>query len=195
MQSTETWRPVFGFEGFYEVSDAGRVRSLDRIVAAGRAKRRIHRGRILSPGHDVFGYPIVNLSANGQTNMRKIHRLVLEAFVSPRPHLMEACHGDGNPTNNRLENLRWDTRSENRRDAVRHGTYRNGSEKKTACPRGHDYVAPNLVPAHQRLGHRGCLACARERTWAYDHKLPFSAERADERYRQLMEAASDRSTS
>jgi len=55
--------------------------------------------------------------------MKRVHRLVLEAFIGPAPKGTICCHNDGDPTNNRLENLRWDTHSSNTRDAIRHGTY------------------------------------------------------------------------
>lgn len=62
---------------------------------------------------------VVNL---GRGNMRRVHRLVLEAFVGPAPAGTEGCHNDGNPQNNALSNLRWDTHAENMLDQVRHGT-------------------------------------------------------------------------
>lgn len=117
----EEWRPVVGAVG-YEVSSRGRVRSLDRTRTYARvdpASRRLvivaraHRGRVLQPGTAKSGHQIVVLG-RGQT--RLVHRLVLEAFVGPAPANMEACHGDDDPANNNLENLRWGTRSENLAD-------------------------------------------------------------------------------
>ena len=66
-----------------------------------------------------YGYPTVSL---GRKNEHRVHRLVLETYVGPCPEGMEACHNNGNRQDNRLENLRWDTRSNNRYDAVQHGT-------------------------------------------------------------------------
>lgn len=127
----ERWLPAVGFEGLYEVSDLGRVRSVPRLQIYEGARRggkivRIERrlqGRLLKPGTVKSGHKVVIL---GRGNSRLVHRLVLEAFVGPRPLGQEACHFDGDPANNVLTNLRWDTRSGNVRDAIRHGTHKGG---------------------------------------------------------------------
>lgn len=67
-------------------------------------------------------YPDVKLKSNGRYHHRKIHRIVLEAFVGPKPEGMEARHLDGNPQNNRVDNLKWGTRIENNNDQITHGT-------------------------------------------------------------------------
>jgi hypothetical protein len=113
---TERWLPVVGFEGLYEVSDLGRVKSHRRGAP-----------RILRPGPSNYGHLSVVL---GRGNTRMVHRLVLEAFAGPCPRGHESLHGDGGPTDNKLSNLRWGTRTENIRDAVRHGTWH--SEKRKA---------------------------------------------------------------
>lgn len=118
----ERWLPVVGYPG-YEVSDQGRVRSLDRVLTYcrdGVEIHRAHRGRLLSPGVMQSGHLLVVL---GRGNVLCVHKLVLEAFVGPAPAGTECCHYDGDPANNRLSNLRWDTRAANMADAVRHGTH------------------------------------------------------------------------
>jgi len=100
----EEWRAIPGYPD-YLVSDHGRVRSLRRGAP-----------RILRGGYSR-GYPTANIY--GRTV--RVHQLVLFAFVGPRPRGGECLHGDGNPHNNRLENLRWGTRGENIKDAVEHG--------------------------------------------------------------------------
>tara|TARA_R110000765_G_scaffold48048_1_gene98504 strand:- start:1104 stop:1514 length:411 start_codon:yes stop_codon:yes gene_type:complete len=78
------------------------------------------------------GYPIVSFTGPGKKReYHNVHRLVLEAFVGPCPPTMECCHYDGNRTNNKLTNLRWDTRSNNALDANRHGT-RNAAKGEDA---------------------------------------------------------------
>ena len=119
------WKDVPGHEGSYQVSDAGDVRSLDRDVffAAShksRAYARSTKGRMLRPGRMSSGHVSVAL---GRNNSRCVHELVLLAFVGPPPEGHECRHLNGNPADNRLENLRWGTRSENIRDAVSHGTW------------------------------------------------------------------------
>ena len=115
----ETWKPVVGWEGFYEVSDAGRVRRVVEIP-------KYRRGKILSPVIGPKGYLQVTLS-NGHLGNFKIHCLVLEAFVGPRPKGAVTRHLDGDPGNSRLANLTWGTRSENEQDKVLHGTSSRGT--------------------------------------------------------------------
>jgi hypothetical protein len=124
----EQWRPVVGHPG-YEVSDLGRVRSLDRIVEAKGATGgpRRYKGQMLNPGPSNFGHLSVVL---GRHKTRMVHTLVLEAFVGPRPKGMDGCHGPGGTQDNRLENLRWDTRSNNILDGVRAGTWFSAARVK-----------------------------------------------------------------
>ena len=106
----ETWKVIPGYEGLYEVSDQGNVRTF----------RRGANGRLLKPGRMPQGHLSVAL---GRGNSQCVHKLVLLTFVGPAPDRHECCHNNGNPADNRLENLRWGTRSDNIRDAVRHGTW------------------------------------------------------------------------
>lgn len=125
----EEWRAVVGFEGSYEVSDHGRVRSLDRIETFNRiiwqtgetcTVSRRHKGTLLVPEKvKLSGYLRVQLG-----NIKKIyvHALVLTAFTGPAPDSTECCHGDGDRTNNYHSNLRWGARIENVADMIKHGT-------------------------------------------------------------------------
>jgi hypothetical protein len=155
----ERWLPVVGFEGFYEVSDAGRMRSLSRTVKTCHGGTRQHLGRILKLTASAKGHLYVGLSRDGVVTLYFVHRAALEAFCGPCPPEMEGCHGDGNPANNNLSNLRWDTRSNNHLDAVRHGTH--SRTKRSHCPRGHALVEPNLTAQSISTGRRKCLACHR----------------------------------
>lgn len=119
----EQWRPVCGFEGLYEVSDQGRVRSLDRSITDRRGRRQLIAGRIKSLPKLNTGYPVVHLAKDGRTITKAVHTVVLEAFVGPRPAGHVCCHNDGDPSNNWLANLRWDTQSNNLLDAIKHGTH------------------------------------------------------------------------
>lgn len=145
--------PVVGLEGQYEVSDAGDVRSLDRVVT--RKDGRQHRvtGKTLKGWCTPAGHRSVYLAGK----VCYVHRVVLTAFVGPCPDGMEGCHNNGNPTDNRLENLRWGTRSENSRDTVRHG--RNLNSQKTHCPQGHPYDSANTRVIRSRPNARYCIAC------------------------------------
>ena len=121
MNIEEIWKPVVGYEGKYEVSNLGRVRSIDRIIIKKRATGDFPftwKGKILRPGPKESGHLTV---AIGRYNSKDVHILVLEAFVGPCPEGHEGLHFDDVATNNVLSNLRWGTRSENLHDAVRNG--------------------------------------------------------------------------
>lgn len=170
---SEQWLPVVGYEGLYEVSDHGRVRSLDR----GSRKGRVLSLRVTGSGHKT-----VALYLLGKPTGKNVHRLVLIAFVGPCPQGMEACHNDGNPANNHLSNLRWDTHKSNMEDKVKHGTHHETN--KTHCKRGHELLKVNLVPSNK---NRSCLSCSRERTSCRDQNRDFDNERANQNYRQITE--------
>lgn len=121
--------PVPGFEHLYEVSDHGRVRSLDRVAGSGRYSRRV-RGRVLTTGG--LPYRAVGLCRDGDHITRRIHRLVALAFLGPQPEGHEVAHNDGDKLNNRASNLRWATRASNVADTIRHGRMPNGSRKPEA---------------------------------------------------------------
>lgn len=144
--ASEIWVPVPGWSR-YRVSDAGRVRNV--------------AGRLLTQAVHRDGRLRVKLSRDGRQKRIAVHVLVLISFVGPRPDGAEACHLDGDCVNNRLSNLRWDSRSANQHDSVRHGTHANGA--KSHCPRMHELTESNLVPSKLARGFRECLTCERER--------------------------------
>lgn len=127
---TENWRAVPEWNGFYEVSDQGKVRSLDRVVVArtprGDIGTRAYRGRILTLAKGKRGYLHVALSAPGRRQESNVHALVALAFLGPCPAGLQVCHDDGVKSNNRLGNLRYDTPANNAADKVRHGTHTFG---------------------------------------------------------------------
>lgn len=117
--ASECWKPIEHFEGCYEVSDHGRVLSLDRIDGQGRD----WKGRILKlkGRKNGNGYLHVALCKDGNVLYREVHRLVLETFIGPCPEGMEACHGKQGHRVNQLSNLRWDTYRNNALDMIRDG--------------------------------------------------------------------------
>jgi len=116
----ENWKPVVGYEGLYEVSDIGNVFS----ITSGRQKK--------FSVHCLDSRPFINLWKDNKQKIFRPHTLVLTAFVGPRPEGMECCHNDGNPWNNCIENLRWDTSKNNHADKVKHGTTNRGERCGTA---------------------------------------------------------------
>lgn len=142
---TETWLPIPGYAGTYEVSSLGRVRSFRR-----------RNPRVLSQWVTRTGHLKVRIGGRSETG-RYVHQLVLSAFVGPRPEGMIARHLNGDPTDNRPENLAWGTHSENNYDAVRHGTHAESS--RTHCKRGHEFSPENT---REHDGTRFCRTCARD---------------------------------
>lgn len=118
----EEWRAVPGFEGLYEVSDLGRVRNLSRDVTfhppTKRAYTRRIPARVLRPGPKSSGHLTVMLGRDGGS--KQVHALVLAAFVGPKPAGLEIRHLNGCPTDNRLDNLEYATRSVNLQDKKWH---------------------------------------------------------------------------
>ena len=175
----EIWLPVPGFVGCYEVSSAGRVRSLDRLDRLGRRRA----GRILRAKPGSNGYPSVTLAADkdGRRPPRSVHVLVLEAFVGPRPEGTEARHLNDDPTDNRLENLAWGTPSDNARDRVRNG--HDADSRKTRCPRGHLLLGQNLRASQLVRGKRACRSCQNALSYVRAHGGDVDAI-ADDYYRK-----------
>jgi hypothetical protein len=150
------WRPVVGWEGLYEVSSGGQVRSVDRIITTASGDRR-YRGQLLKrAAHPVRGYLSVTLAYGVRRN---VHVLVAEAFRGARPDGKQVAHWDGDPTNNVTFNLRFASPGENQLDAVRHGTHYRAS--RVTCPLGHPLATWNCTAASLRRGNRDCLACNR----------------------------------
>lgn len=131
---TEVWKPVVGWEGLYEVSNYGNVRSVDRFVRYWRGQR-LHKGKIISPARERNGatYRLtLLLCANGKSRHARVHTLVAAAFIGPKPDNTEVCHNDGNAENNHAENLRYGTRLENTKDSYAHGTRVRGEKHPMA---------------------------------------------------------------
>lgn len=107
---TEEWRDIPNYEGLYQVSNLGRVKSLDRIVAFKDGRMCKYKGRILSPGTVRGGYQAAHLSKNTSYETKAVHRLVAEAFIPNPKKLPEINHRDRDVTNNNVTNLEWCTR-------------------------------------------------------------------------------------
>jgi hypothetical protein len=127
----EVWKDVIGFEGEYEVSNMGNVRSLDKIIRCNTGWRT-HKGQLLKPNHDRGGHPRVSLMREQKATYKFVHTLMMESFVGPRPKGFHVCHNNGVADDNRLENLRYDTPKGNTADKKVHGTDGTGSRNPFA---------------------------------------------------------------
>jgi hypothetical protein len=129
-KNREEWLPVAGWEGIYEVSESGRVRSLDRIIYRNGFPSRV-KGRERKPGVDRFGVRVITLNrtAEGKKVHHKtgVHRLVAMAFLpAPDETRKHINHKDGRRRNNHFSNLEWVTPAENSRHAADHGLLPRG---------------------------------------------------------------------
>lgn len=141
----ETWKPIAGYEGYYEVSNKGRVRSLGRIKRNGRRANP----RMLNPKKQHNGYLNVHLfDADGACKSFKIHRLVAAAFLSNPEGKAQVNHKDGNKANNFVENLEWMTASENQEHA----------HKTLGIP----YAPTGLPSPHRKLNREQVEAIRRD---------------------------------
>ncbi|MDM4221800.1 NUMOD4 motif-containing HNH endonuclease [Klebsiella pasteurii] len=144
---SEIWKPVVGYEGRYEVSNLGNVRSLSNY------RKGLFHNNI---AHFIQnkGYHYVSIrDADGKSKRLAVHRIVLEAFVGPRPDGKQIAHWNGDPSDNRVENLRWATSKENIADRSRHGRTAIGENAGSAK------LDRKAVKTIKRLNNLGLSAC------------------------------------
>lgn len=165
MITVEEWRAIPEYEGIYEVSTAGGVRSLDRFYSRNGVAVKT-RGRTLKVTVMSSGHLSLHLFKHGKSRGFLVHRLVALTFLGPAPEgKPNVLHGDNNPANNHVSNLRWGSQKENMDDAVKAGTSDPWGHKrnpKPNCPQNHPYSGDNLYIDPR--GRRVCRTCKRE--WA-----------------------------
>lgn len=149
MPAAEQWKPVVGFPD-YEVSDHGHV------VSHKKSKARVLRPFL--SGRQGQEHPAVSLHRDGRGHTRNVHRLVIEAFIGPRPQDLEVRHLDGDRMNPKLSNLQFGSHSENVQDLLAHGRHPQAS--KTHCVRGHEFTEENTRIYRE---WRWCRECKRIR--------------------------------
>ena len=151
MQSTENWKSIPGYEGRYEVSDLGNVRSL-------LGWNGLPTPHPLTQHVNHKGYMRVCLTKDGKAKTWFVQVLVLLAFVGPKNAKLQSRHLNGDPADNRLSNLRYGTKSQNLQDQIMHGTHPKASN--THCPANHPYEGENLYVSPR--GERRCRECQRQ---------------------------------
>lgn len=157
------WKDIPGYEGRYQVHPTGLVRSLARTIKKANGVQLTVQARILRPKTLRSGHQEVNLWADGRGKSWGIHRLLALTFLTDS-HFpgAEVCHGDGDPRNNELANLRWGTRQDNQFDSMAHGTH--FWSRRTHCKRDHEFTPENTYWQLSNNGltrRRVCRTCAR----------------------------------
>jgi hypothetical protein len=119
-ENLEIWKDVVGYEGFYQVSNYGNIKSIDRLIKHKNINRTSKtKGKIRTIRFCTRGYPMVMLCKNGIKKMKIIHRIVAQAFIPNPNNFPEVNHKDEDKSNNNVTNLEWCTRIYN----INYGTY------------------------------------------------------------------------
>lgn len=127
----ENWKDIEGYEGLYQISNLGRVRSVDRVENCGSFVRK-RKGKILKQMVNRGGYCQVNLTKDGVGHTKEIHRIVATAFIPNSLGLPQVNHIDCDKTNNSINNLEWVTAYENTTHAMRHDLKPHGDKHKSS---------------------------------------------------------------
>lgn len=155
----EVWKDIAGYEGLYQVSDMGRVRSCKRLVSHPKGGKKVVNPRVLKPSN-VHGYPSVILCTNGTIKRFSVHRLVAIAFLDNPMNLPEVNHLDGNRANPEKTNLEWCSSAENKLHA-KHSLgvdYRTAAKRNKRVIRSDGRVFVSINEAAKESGvPRGCI--------------------------------------
>lgn len=178
----EIWKPVIGYEGLYEVSNFGRVKSLDRVQVRSNGKvicEHHIKGQILKPamtGKLPRRYPTVCICGKGH----KVHRLVAEAFIPNPNNLPQVNHIDGNKENNRIDNLEWCDNRHNVLHAIETGLFPCGEQSssskltasqvleiRTICKKGDSEFGIKPLARKYGVAPRTIASIIEERKWKH----------------------------
>ena len=148
---TEVWKDIAGYEGLYQVSNLGRVKSLPRELKRFTDRKCLAKERILTAHPNSKGYLRIQLKKDGKTEQRFLHRLVAEAFIPNPSNKGEVNHIDNAPTNNKAENLEWTTHKENMEWSSKCGRYDHLKEQRSK------YGKMNISKARKCVERKVCL--------------------------------------
>ena len=192
--STETWLPVPGFEGLYEASSHGRVRSLDRVIVKKDGSEQLYRGRLLKGSRVHDGKRIVvKLGRDGVIHQFTRSQIVAETFIGTIAKDENVIHINGIGDDDRVDNLRIGSKKDVVQKSIELGTHysvnkNHHNRKKTHCPRGHELQDPNLSQYWLKQGIRDCRACRQTQSHVQrnsEDKVRFK-QIADSRYINIM---------
>ena len=148
----EIWVDIQGYEGKYQVSNFGNVRSADRLYKQANSKvdeyKHFYKRKILTPFYNKWGYKRVGLSKNGKVKFYTIHKLVAEAFLKNNNNYPCVNHIDGNKENNNVNNLEWCSYSHNNRNTREIGLNKD-IHYKTRCRKAIEFIKENKDKYYQ----------------------------------------------
>lgn len=151
----EIWADIPGFEGLYQASTLGRIKSLGRHVNTSSGRRVYVKEKVLSLSQQKSGHLLVWLRKDGSTHAKCVHRLIAETYIGPCPPNKECCHNNAIPSDNRVENLRWDTRANNIKQS-----YSNGRKVIIPGYKGLAHGSSILTEAEVKEIRASKLSCA-----------------------------------
>lgn len=155
----EEWRDIAGYEKYYQVSDLGRVRSLDRVVPHSNGGPKRRKGRVLRSSSSSGPYQTVTLSVEAKHKQCTVHRLVAIAFLGPCPSGHQVRHGPNGKLDNRLSNLAYGTQSQNSLDKYRDGTCGNKPVRRSD---GKEYLSIAIAARKTGVCEGGISAVCRK---------------------------------
>ena len=127
----EIWKSVKGYDGIYEVSNFGRVKSLDRYIVRNDGITQLRKGKIIAQSLNSDGYCQLKLCKDGNTKTVRVHRIVAEAFIPNPNELSDVNHIDCNRTNNHVDNLEWLSWEDNVKHSANKGNYKRYGERNS----------------------------------------------------------------
>lgn len=154
MNDEEIWKDIEGYEGMYQVSNKGNVKSLDRKVLKGNGQVQIVIGKILKPIDSGHGYNRVCLYKNGKSRAISVHSLVLETFTHKREDRKVINHINGDKKNNNLNNLEWCTSKENTAHGFKNGLMKTGEKHHQAKLKDIQILEIRHIYAEGKLSQR-----------------------------------------
>ena len=155
----EYWVPIPNYEGYYEISTIGNIRSIKRSILTKSGYLKPEKERIITQRISNKGYSTVTLSKNGQSKSQHVHRLLAQAFIPNPENKATVNHLNGDKLDNRIENLEWATYSENAIHAYKSGLYKSNERKRRliidTCS-GEKYTSIKKAAVHLNINYSTC---------------------------------------